>query len=70
MNFLDIEAHAMERSGPERVQLASHLLHSLPSESEHKDDGGLAEALRREAEMEADLALCITLEELNRSVGR
>lgn len=70
MNFSDIEAQAMERSVSECVQLASHLLHSLPGESEHEDDGSLAEALRREAEKEADLAMCITFEELKRSVGR
>jgi putative addiction module component (TIGR02574 family) len=69
VNLSDIEARAMELSVSERATLASRLLYSLPPELED-DDEGLAEALRREAEMEADPAMCMTLDELKRSVGR
>jgi hypothetical protein len=47
-----------------RVDLAAHLLGSLPSVL-HDDDEGLAEALRRDSEFEANLPLGMTLEELD-----
>ncbi len=65
----EIQNLAMKLTVSERATLASILLHSLPPEFED-DDEGLAEALRRRAEMEADPSMCITLEELMRSVGR
>jgi hypothetical protein len=49
-------------------------LRSLPRdwefEEDEEDDGGLAEALRRDAEMDADPSACLTLEEFKRAVGR
>ena len=65
----EIQTLAMKLTVSERTKLASNLLHSLPPEFD-EDDEGLAEALRRRAEMEADPAMCITLEELMRAVGR
>lgn len=69
VTLAELEAQAMDLPHAERAQLATRLLYSLPPEL-HDDDGGLAEALRREAEMDADPAMSITLEELKRSVGR
>lgn len=65
----EINALAMNLTVSERATLASHLLHSLPPEFEDEDDG-VAEALRRDSEMDADPSMCITLDELQRSVGR
>lgn len=69
VNFSDIEAQAMKLTVSERATLASNLLHSLPPVYDDDDDG-LAEALRRDAEMDADPSMCITLDELKRAVGR
>ncbi len=69
VTLAELEAKAMDLPHADRAKLAARLLHSLPSELED-DDGGLAEALRREAEMDADPSMSITLEELKRSVGR
>lgn len=63
----EIEALAMQLTVSERTTLASHLLHSSPQVIDDDDD---AEAIRRDAEMDADPAMCITLEELKRAVGR
>lgn len=65
----EVEAQAMNLTDSERAFLASRLLYSLPSDLDD-DDEGLAEALRRAAEMDADPSMCITLEELKHSVGR
>lgn len=71
MTLAEIKALAMELTDSERAQLASHLLHSLPPPPGlYNEDDGYAEAIRREAEMDADSAMCITLEDLKRSVGR
>lgn len=71
VNFSDIEAQAMKLTVSERAMLASNLLHSLPPAfDDDDDDDGVAEALRREAEMDADPSMCISLDELKRAVGR
>ena len=69
MTLAEIKARAMEFTDSERAQLASYLLSSLPPVLYDEDDG-IAEAIRREAEMDADPSMCITLEELKHSVGR
>ena len=48
--------------------LASHLLASLPPVLSDEDDG-VAEALRRDAEMEANTQIGISLEQLDQQVG-
>lgn len=65
----EIKALAMELTVSERATLASRLLQSLPPEFEDDDDG-VAEALRRRAEMEADPSMCISFDELKCLVGR
>lgn len=69
VTLAEVEAQAMDLTHVERARLATRLLYSLPPELDD-DDEGLAEALRREAEMEADPSMSISLEELKRSVGR
>lgn len=59
----------MKLTASERAALASHLLQSLPPEFD-EDDDGLDEAMRRDAEMDADPKMCLTLEEFKRAVGR
>jgi putative addiction module component (TIGR02574 family) len=68
-SYSEIADLAMKLTVSERATLASNLLQSLPSESEDDDDG-VAEALRRDAEMDADPAMCLTFEEFKRAVGR
>ena len=57
----------MELTEADRAALAAHLLDSLPAILSD-DDGGVAEALRREAELERDPRAGVTLDELRRSV--
>jgi hypothetical protein len=47
--------------------LAAHLLGSLPSVL-HDEDEGIAEALRRDTEFEANSSLGMTLEELDQRI--
>jgi putative addiction module component (TIGR02574 family) len=63
----DLELQAMELTEADRAALAAHLLDSLPAILSD-DDGGVAEALRRDAELERDPAAGVTLDELRRSV--
>jgi hypothetical protein len=63
----DIEREAMKLPDSSRAYLASRLLDSLPAVLSDDDDG-LAEAIRRDAEMDRDPAASMTLEELRRAV--
>jgi putative addiction module component (TIGR02574 family) len=63
----EIEKLAFELPEPERAVLAAHLLHSLPPIM-HDEDEGIAEALRRDAEMEADPTFGITLDQLDEQI--
>lgn len=69
VTLAELEAQAMDLPQAERARLATRLLHSLPPALDDQDEG-LAEALRREAEMDSDPSMSISLEELKRSVGR
>jgi putative addiction module component (TIGR02574 family) len=62
----DIEREAMKLPDSDRASLASRLLDSLPAVL--SDDDGLAEAVRRDAEMDRDPSASMTLEELRRAV--
>ena len=55
----EIESKALALSERDRAMLASSLLQSLPSVLDEEDEG-LAEALRREAEMDADPSVVMT----------
>ena len=63
----EIEQEAMKLPDSDRASLASRLLDSLPAVLSDDDDG-LAEAIRRDAEMDWDPAATMTLEELRRAV--
>lgn len=64
----ELERLALELPHSQRALFASHLLRSLPSVL-HDGDDGLAEALRRDAELDANPALGTTLEQLDQQIG-
>ncbi len=67
----EIEERAMELSDSQRAKLAASLLQSLPGVLyEDEDDEGLAEAARRDAEMDNDPSIGITTQQLRESLGR
>lgn len=65
----EIEKLAQDLSEKERAVLAAHLLGSLPSVL-HDEDEGIAEALRRDAELEANSAAGLPLEEFDQQIER
>ena len=64
----EIEKLAFDLSDTQRAVLAAHLLRSLPSVLDD-DDEGIAEALRRDAELDANPDIGLTLEQLDRQVA-
>jgi hypothetical protein len=67
-SIAEIEKLAFDLPESERAVLAAHLLRSLPSVLEDEDEG-IAEALRRDAELEASPDIGLTLEQLDQQVG-
>ena len=63
----EVERLAFDLPDSQRALLAAHLLRSLPSVL-HEDDEGVAEALRRAAELDADPNIGITLEQLDQQI--
>ena len=63
----DLELEAMKLPESSRASLASRLLDSLPAILSDADDG-VAEALRRDAELDQDPGAGMTLDELRRAV--
>ncbi|HEX4637862.1 MAG TPA: addiction module protein [Chthoniobacterales bacterium] len=63
----EVEKLALGLPESQRAVLAAHLLRSLPSVL-HDEDEGIAEALRRDAELEANPASGISLEQLDREI--
>lgn len=63
----DLEHQVMQLPESDRAALATHLLGSLPAVLADAD-GGIAEALRRDAELERDAGAGMSLDELRRSV--
>ena len=64
-NIAEVAKLAFDLPEKQRAILAAHLLGSLPSVL-HDEDEGIAEALRRDAELEANSALGMSLEQLDR----
>lgn len=64
----EIEAQAMELTASQRAKLAASLLESLPTLL-YDDDEGLAEAHRRDAEMDNDPSIGLTTEQLRASLN-
>ena len=65
----EIESRAMSLPDDQRATLASRLLGSLPAVLRSEDDG-VAEALHRDAELEKDPSMGMTMEEFKASFGR
>lgn len=65
----EIEKLAQDLSENDRAVLAAHLLESLPPVLQD-DDEGIAEALRRDAELEADPSAGLTLQQLDQKINR
>jgi hypothetical protein len=63
----ELEKLAFALPDADRAVLASHLLRSLPSVL-HDEDEGVAEALRRDVELDAHPEAGITLEDLDRRI--
>ena len=53
----------------EKAMLAADLLESLPAILDDEDEG-LAEARRRDAELDADPSLAVSWKQLRRDIGR
>jgi hypothetical protein len=68
-NLTELEEQAMQLPEDQRAFLAAQLLESLPAIL-HDDDGGVAEALRRDAELDRDPSAGISLDEFRTSLGR
>ncbi len=64
-----IEAEAMKLPEADRAELASRLLNSLPAVL-HDEDEGLAEARRRDSELDKDPSASMTLSQVRRAAGR
>jgi hypothetical protein len=69
MSVEQIAAEALRLPEKERAGLASRLLRSLPSVA-FEDDDGVGEALRRDAELDADPGQGITLREMDSGMKR
>ena len=65
----EVEKLALDLPESQRAVLAAHLLGSLPSVL-HDEDEGIAEALRRDAELDANPMLGISLEQLDQQIER
>ena len=68
ISIAEVQELALGLPDVERALLASHLLASLPPVLSDEDDG-IAEALRRDAEVEANPQIGISLEQLDQQVG-
>jgi hypothetical protein len=62
-----VENLALELPEQQRATLAMHILDSLPGLFS-EPDGGLGEAERRDAEMDANPSIALTLGEFDRSI--
>jgi putative addiction module component (TIGR02574 family) len=65
----EIEKLALDLPENDRAILAAHLLGSLQSILDDEDEG-IAEALRRDADFEANPSVGISLEELDQQIKR
>jgi hypothetical protein len=63
----EVEKLALDLPDSERAVLASHLLRSLPPVLDDEDDG-IAEALRRDAELNLNPEIGMSLDQLDRAV--
>jgi len=68
-SITEVEKLALDLAERERAVLAAHLLRSLPPVL-HDADEGIAEALRRDANLDANPSLGMSLEQLDQQVER
>ena len=64
----EVEKLALDLPVSQRAVLAAHLLRSLPPVL-HDEDDGIAEALRRDAEFDANPDTGISLEQLDQQIA-
>ncbi|MBK1883994.1 addiction module protein [Luteolibacter pohnpeiensis] len=69
VTLAEIEKQAFLLPDDQRAILVAHLLDSLPSVL-HDDDAGIAEAARRDAELDSVPSSCMTLDEFKAAFGR
>ncbi len=69
VTLTELEQQAMQLPDDQRALLAAHLLDSLPAIL-HDEDEGVAEAMRRDAELDRDPSAGMTLEEFKNAFGR
>jgi len=65
----EVKKLALDLPETDRAVLAAHLLGSLPPVL-HDEDEGIAEALRRDQELDAKPGSALTLEQLDRRIKR
>jgi putative addiction module component (TIGR02574 family) len=63
----EVEKLAFELPDSDRATLAAHLLQSLPAVL-HDDDEGIAEALRRDFDLETNPGAGMTLEQFDQRI--
>jgi hypothetical protein len=68
-DITEVEKLALDLSESQRAVLAAHLLGSLPSVL-HDEDEGIAEALRRDADLGTTPSLGMSLEQLDHQIER
>jgi putative addiction module component (TIGR02574 family) len=68
-NMAQVERLVLDLSEKQRALLAARLLESLPPVL-YDEDEGIAEALRRDAEIDADPTQAETLEQLDEDIRR
>ena len=66
--IIEVEKLALDLPENQRAMLAAHLLGSLAPVL-HDEDEGIAEALLRDAEFEANPALGMSLEQLDQQIN-
>ena len=69
VTLTEVEKLALDLSDSQRAVLATHLLRSLPPVLQDEDEG-IAEALLRDADLDANPGLGISLEQLDRQIER
>jgi hypothetical protein len=69
VTLTQLEEQVMKLPEDQRAFLAAQLLESLPAVL-HDDDAGVAEAMRRDAELDCDPAVGMSLDEFRTAFGR
>ena len=67
--IIEVEKLALDLTEQERATLAANLLDSLPGVLSDQDEG-IAEALRRDAELDGDPAAGLSLSQLDADIQR